>query len=419
MTVSQFRPTSSALSAAVLRFTLVVLTLSGSTVAYGLDHSGNITSNETWSASDNPHIVTGSIHVYSGATLTIEKGCEVKFNSTTALYVGYFSAGTLIAEGTADHPITFTSNASTPAPGDWKGIVFFNSTDDGATLMDHCIVEYGGQDSYNSNINCNNASPVIQKCIVRHSDGHGIYVRQGDPRILCSTIADNTHGVYVDSGNPFMADCSITGNTAFGVYNGTNSVTIGAENNWWGDSSGPGGAGPGTGDAVSDYVDYEPWLTASDSCFGTVVLEPASGANVVGSEHTVIAEARDESDIPVEGVVVSFVITAGPHAGLNGNDTTDASGQAAFSYTGTLEGTDTIVASFVDFHGRTRTSNSVTMTWGPINTPPVALCRNVTVPAGAGCSADASIDNGSYDPDSGDTIEVSQSPGGPYSSGTT
>src|SRR4030095_15843749 len=41
----------------------------------------------------------------------------------------------------------------------------------------------------------------------------------------------------------------------------------------------------------------------------------------------------------------------------------------------------------------------------------------VTVSAGANCNATASIDNGSSDPDSGDTITVSQSPAGPYGLG--
>ena len=53
------------------------------------------------------------------------------------------------------------------------------------------------------------------------------------------------------------------------------------------------------------------------------------------------------------------------------------------------------------------------------STPPVALCRNVTVSAGPDCTANASIDNGSFDPDSGDTITLSQSPPGPYPLGTT
>ena len=41
------------------------------------------------------------------------------------------------------------------------------------------------------------------------------------------------------------------------------------------------------------------------------------------------------------------------------------------------------------------------------------------MPAGPDCSADASIDDGSYDPDPGDTITLSQSPAGPYPLGET
>ncbi|MFC1636089.1 LamG-like jellyroll fold domain-containing protein [Planctomycetota bacterium] len=53
-----------------------------------------------------------------------------------------------------------------------------------------------------------------------------------------------------------------------------------------------------------------------------------------------------------------------------------------------------------------------------INSPPVALCQVVEVEAGPGCVADASIDNGSYDPD-GDTITITQDPPGPYPLGET
>ena len=53
------------------------------------------------------------------------------------------------------------------------------------------------------------------------------------------------------------------------------------------------------------------------------------------------------------------------------------------------------------------------------NSLPVASCQNVIVSAGAGCTANASIDNGSNDPDSGDTITLTQSPAGPYPLGPT
>src|SRR5262249_46935750 len=54
-----------------------------------------------------------------------------------------------------------------------------------------------------------------------------------------------------------------------------------------------------------------------------------------------------------------------------------------------------------------------------VDTPPIAKCKNVTVSAGADCMANASIDDGSFDPDPGDTITLTQSPPGPYALGNT
>jgi uncharacterized repeat protein (TIGR03803 family) len=51
--------------------------------------------------------------------------------------------------------------------------------------------------------------------------------------------------------------------------------------------------------------------------------------------------------------------------------------------------------------------------------PPVAKCKQVTVSADANCSADASVDDGSFSPNAGDTIALVQSPVGPYPLGDT
>jgi hypothetical protein len=53
-----------------------------------------------------------------------------------------------------------------------------------------------------------------------------------------------------------------------------------------------------------------------------------------------------------------------------------------------------------------------------LNLPPVAVCQNVTVAAGSNCTASASVNNGSYDPD-GDPITFTQSSPGPYPKGNT
>jgi hypothetical protein len=52
------------------------------------------------------------------------------------------------------------------------------------------------------------------------------------------------------------------------------------------------------------------------------------------------------------------------------------------------------------------------------NSAPVARCQDVTVSPGPDCTAAASVDNGSSDPD-GDSITITQSPPGPYPLGTT
>jgi len=51
--------------------------------------------------------------------------------------------------------------------------------------------------------------------------------------------------------------------------------------------------------------------------------------------------------------------------------------------------------------------------------PPVMRCKNVTVAAGANCSADAAVDDGSFSPNAGDTITLVQSPAAPYPLGDT
>jgi len=94
--------------------------------------------------------------------------------------------------------------------------------------------------------------------------------------------AGTGHGVGIDGPavNINLHHNNIYGNSGYGCYNASGAV-VAAENNWWGDASGP--ADPagtvevppcegvsvadmlnadGAGDQVSDDVDYCPWLTA-------------------------------------------------------------------------------------------------------------------------------------------------------------
>ncbi len=327
--------------------------------------SGIIDSNRTWVKQDFYFNITEQVGVDNGGALTIPPGSLVKFDAGKELFVGYHGTGTLNAIGTSGNPITFTSSAASPAPGDWGRIVFYNGTD-GSTILDYCTVEYGG-----NNIYCQNASPTIQRCIIRNSSDSGIFTTGSGsaPSITCSDIVNNKNGIYAESNsNPSISDCRIAGNAASGVTNTTSSITIDAENNWWGKSNGPSGAGPGSGDAVSNYVDFTPWLTDFDSCLNKIFLIPAFATNYIGEQHTVTATVYDDSDNPLEYITVSFNIISGPHAGQNGTGKTDDDGEVTFTYTGTSVGIDTIEAGFVDFHGRT-ISTTATKMWKAPATP--------------------------------------------------
>src|SRR5262249_37815785 len=99
-------------------------------------------------------------------------------------------------------------------------------------------------------------------------------------------------------------------------------------------------------------------------------------------------------------------------------------GAASATYTFTNAGVYSVKLTVTDSCGVAGTASQVAgsnllVTVVLPNNPPVARCKNVTVSAGANCMADASIDNGSFDPDAGDTITLTQTPPGPYPLGST
>ncbi len=110
-------------------------------------HHGYIDTSETWSPGGNPHIVDADVTYRRGAWLTIEPGSMVKFENNTAIYFGFYGPSGLKAIGTASAPVWFTSNQAAPAPGDWNGLLFGDSTTAG-TRLSYCTIEYGGPHTY-------------------------------------------------------------------------------------------------------------------------------------------------------------------------------------------------------------------------------------------------------------------------------
>jgi Tol biopolymer transport system component len=220
----------------------------------GTEVGGLITSDTKWVADGSPYRVVSSVLIQSGVTLTIEPGVEIRFNPLLALQVN----GGLIARGTPDAPIRFTSGAVTPAPGDWGFILFTDSSIDASydesddymagSILEHCAVEYAGSGtvvligstvSPPPAIHVDRASPLINECAIRENRGSGIGVERGASKITKNDIRDNGPssrggGIYLHS--VFAADHSaVSGNSIVdnaatesggGIYVSNSVVTI-------------------------------------------------------------------------------------------------------------------------------------------------------------------------------------------------
>jgi PKD repeat protein len=155
----------------------------------------------TWLKHGVPYIIMGEVYVQNptGAKLTIQAGTTLKFSEYAAMYIAYDGYGTLVAQGTTENRITFTSanTAGYENPGDWNGIWFYNGT--GAqTILDYCNISYGGGYSqWSGNLIIDNTSanvPIITNCNITYSESYGIYLNNASPTLSGNTYSNNALG---------------------------------------------------------------------------------------------------------------------------------------------------------------------------------------------------------------------------------
>ncbi|MDQ8054605.1 MAG: hypothetical protein REI78_16365 [Pedobacter sp.] len=86
--------------------------------------SGDVTANTTWSAS-KIYLLKGNIFVTNNATLTIEPGTIIKGDKATKGALIITRGAKIMAVGTVDKPIVFTSSIAAGArkEGDWGGVI--------------------------------------------------------------------------------------------------------------------------------------------------------------------------------------------------------------------------------------------------------------------------------------------------------
>jgi nitrous oxidase accessory protein NosD len=87
--------------------------------------------------------------------------------------------------------------------------------------------------------------------------GLGVSLGVSKVTVRGNRFADNVVGVFAGASGLSVHRNDIVGNSSFGVEAATQCD---ARWNWWGDPSGPAGAGPGEGDPVTPAVAIDPWL---------------------------------------------------------------------------------------------------------------------------------------------------------------
>lgn len=324
--------------------------------------------------------------VRNEGTLTIEADTEFTLNQAT-------QQGGALYNGDGNVTITNTRILSNTA-GTNGGAIFNASTTDsfsfsGSLLQENYATVRGG--------GFYSAGPLTIEGANLHSNGAGT---QGGGIFLTAASSASAHNT-----------CITENSTPNAVHN-AGTVSRDFTSNWWGATDGPSGAGSGSGDAVSAYINFANYLTSGASCgtvgqptptptntptatptatntptstptntptftptftpsptpTGTPTLEGATltltptlaGPNVVNSAQTLTATLLDVNDNPLSGYTVQLTVT-GPNA-QTGNATTNASGVATFTYTGSTEGTDTVVAT-VTVGSVTVTSNNASVSW--------------------------------------------------------
>jgi RHS repeat-associated protein len=237
---------------------------------------GALIHNETWSGTIR---LEGDITVPEGVILSILPGTTLEVPALfDAEYGGSDSSrteliinGELIALGTEDQPIVFTSNSpSSPKKGDWGGI---KVSGDGTLQLNYVTVEYSSYGvSYSRSSGSDDIS--IANCTIHHTSGCGI-------------------NIYADGGASFtvvIENSTITGNSGQGVYTYaygvSTTINVSLLNNTISGNGGPGiycyaDGRSGTpvivgnivGNTISGHTDYGVYCYTRDEARSNLNIE--------------------------------------------------------------------------------------------------------------------------------------------------
>lgn len=189
-----------------------------------------LTEDTTW---QGDVLVEGTLTVAPQTTLSIEPGTTVRFRPSAGEGGGEAALlvqGRILATGSADRPVLFTSDGKNPAPGDWQGIVILGSSK--KNLLENCRIEGAetGVDASFSTLTIRNTTVTNGITGLQFSDslitatgggvsknGTGLILADSEGSFTSIEVSQNRLGIAATDGSLYLDGSRIADNAAEGV----------------------------------------------------------------------------------------------------------------------------------------------------------------------------------------------------------
>ena len=380
------------------------VTMTGVTVQN--DHSCNVVSGGS--------IQTAVNAALAGGTVTVGAGTYAEaLNITKNLTLTGAASGTTFINAPATVP-TFVRNLESP-----RILVAVESATVSISGFTIDGLKRAGIDEAYWGVNFWNSAGTLQNCTVKgfmHDTTdksitkYGVHVNQTTAGSLTQTVTIsnndvNTNGTGISLDGTITTMTGITahnnkfsGNIVYGIRN-SKALDVDATSNYWGHASGPGGAGTGSGNAASTYVNFSPWWTLVG------LTTPDATDRTVAADTTIEnVQTYDAFTVPANKTV-----TVGPTGRLAANDldlADDATlvvngGVLALGDGSVISGTFTIFNNFGSWDINGNTTFEVNQSLSLITDIHIASGKTVTVTGGGELILDGCVID-------------SQTPGTPY-----